>query len=372
MRLLRSSVFHPVILADVLQALARGAAVVAALSGPLLGQSVIQGVTATATSWWTMPDTTNPYQSPVNLINSGGLSVPNDINATHSANGDAMLQWHAKSWAEDPNPVLTFTLGGAFDLDAVHIWNGNQGRAGQDNTGRGVKSFTLSVSTDGTSFSNVLTSDLTRSPYVSGNVGPISAQHFSLTGRNGIKVVKIRVNSIHDPANPYACLSEVMFTAVEKFTPVAIKAIKVEPSVVTLTIPSTPGQKFAIFRSTDLATGFDVPLVKNLAAATDLLMRTGMITEFANGATLGDNSANFDTILTAGTSYVFIPGSGLSAGQLIPVLAWSGETVTIAKNIADDLDWTGNYTIRTTVPTETKWVDTTPPPGKAFYKAATQ
>lgn len=348
------------------------ATVLATLAGPLPGQSVIQGVTATATSWWTMPDTTNPYQSPVNLVNGGGLSTPNDINATHAANGDAMLQWHAKSWADDPNPVLTFNLGGAFDLDAIHIWNGNQGRAGEDNTGRGVKSFTLSVSTDGTGFTDVLTSELARSPFVNNNVGPVSAQHFSLVGRNGVKVVKLRVNSIHDPGNPYANLSEVMFTAVDKFTPVQIRGITVGQGTVTLAIPSTPGQKFAIFRSTDLATGFDVPLVKGIAAATDSLVRTGSITDFSTGATLGDNTANFDALLTAGVSYVFIPGSGASTGQSIPVLSWSGETVTIARDITADLDWTGNYTIRTTVPTETKWVDTAPPPGKAFYKAASQ
>jgi len=346
--------------------------ILATLAAPSPGQSVIQGVTATATSWWTMPDTTNPYQSPVNLVNSGGLSVPNDINATHAANGDAMLQWHAKSWAEDPNPVLTFNLGGTFDLDAIHIWNGNQGRAGQDNTGRGVKSFTISVSTDGNGFTDVLTSELARSPYVSGNVGPVSAQHFSLSGRNGVKVVKLRVNSIHDPANPYAGLSEVMFTAVDKFTPVQIKGIKVGQGTVTLTIPSTPGQKFAIFRSTDLATGFDVPLVRNIAAATDSLIRTASITDFSMGASLGDNTADFDALLSAGVSYLFIPGSGASAGQSIPVLSWSGETVTIARDISADLDWTGNYTIRTTVPAETKWVDTAPPPGKAFYRAASQ
>ncbi len=347
-------------------------AILATLAAPLPGQSAIQGVTATATSWWTMPDTTNPYQSPVNLVNNGGLSAPYDTNATHAANGDAMLQWHAKSWADDPNPVLTFNLGGTFDLDAIHIWNGNQGRAGQDNTGRGVKSFTLSVSTDGTGFTDVLTSELTRSPYVNSNVGPVSAQHFSLAGQLGVKVVKLRVNTIHDPNNPYACLSEVMFTAVDKYTPVQIKGIKVEQGKVTLTIPSAPGQKFAIFRSTDLATGFEVPLVRNIVAATDSLIRTGMITDFSTGATLGDPTANFDLILTSGVAYVFIPGSGASAGQSIPVLSWSGPTVTIAQDISEDLEWTGDYTIRTTVPAETKWVDTAPPPAKAFYKAAVQ
>lgn len=319
-----------------------------------------------------MPDTANPYQSPVNLVNNAGLSSPYDINATHAANGDAMLQWHAKSWVDDPNPVLTFNLGGTFDLDAIHIWNGNQGRAGQDNTGRGVKSFTVSVSTDGTGFTNILTAELTRSPYINSNVGPVSAQHFSLSGHNGIKVVKVRVNSIHDAANPYACLSEVMFTAVDKFTPVQIKGIKVQQGTVTLTIPSAPGQKFAIFRSTDLVAGFAVPLVKNIAAATDLLVRAGMVADFSSGATLGDNSADFDTVLTTGVSYVFIPGSGASAGQSIPVLSWAGETVTIAQDISADLDWTGNYTIRTTVPAETKWVDTAPPSIRAFYKAASQ
>ena len=110
--------------------------------------------------------------------------------------------------------MLTFTLGGAFDLDGIHIWNGNQGRFAQDNTGRGVKSFTVSVSTNGTDFTAVLTNELTRSPFVNNNVGPINAQSFSLQGQTGITHVRLRVNSIHDPGNPYAALSEVMFTYV--------------------------------------------------------------------------------------------------------------------------------------------------------------
>jgi hypothetical protein len=163
-----------------------------------------------------------------------------------------------------------------------------------------------------------------------------------------------------------------MFSAVDIFTPVRISGVEAGQGTVTLAIPSSPGEKFAIYRSTDLATGFDAPLVKNVPAAADTLLRAGLITDFSGGATLADNGADFDALLTPGTSYHFIPGSGASAGETIPVLSWSGQTVTIARDISADLDWTGNYTIRTAVPAETRWVDSSPPPGRAFYKAARQ
>lgn len=340
--------------------------VVAAPVHLLEAGSVIQGVTATASSWWGMPAVS--YQHPGNLVNNSGLSVPYDITATHAPNGDADKQWHAREWANDPNPVLTFSLGGTFDLETLHIWNANQGRLGENNTGRGVKSFTVSVSTNGTTFSEALTAELVRSPFVSNNVGPVSAQTFNLKGRNGITTVRIRVNSIHDPANPYPGLSEVMFTAVEKLVPVPITRVGVGPGRVTAAFASTPGQLFSVFRSVDLVNGFDTPLVTGIPAATATVAVTSSIDNFDGGATLGDSTVDFTQSLSAGKKYVFVPSNGLSLGREIAVVSWSGNAVTLAQDISADLTWNGDYKLRTLPPTETEWIDTAPPAGRAFYR----
>ena len=54
----------------------------AILATPLQAAAVIEGVAATASSWWSMPDTTTPYQAPVNLVNNLGMAAPYDISAT--------------------------------------------------------------------------------------------------------------------------------------------------------------------------------------------------------------------------------------------------------------------------------------------------
>lgn len=345
------------------------AALSAILAGPLQAGSVIEGVKATASSWWSMPDTQTAYQAPVNLVNNLGMAVPHDITATHAANGDAVGQWHAKAWADDPNPVLTFDLGGAFDLAGIHIWNGNQGRVGQDNTGRGVNEFVLSVSSDGTSYTTVGTYNLTRSPFVNNNVGPVSAQNFDLTGHNGVTHVRIRVNSVHDLANnPYANLSEVMFTANIVPGVFYLSRFVVAGGKVTLAFPSEPGQVFDVYRSVDLASGFDTPLVAGIPAAAATVPAAGVIDVWGGGFTLGDTLKNFDTALTSGLTYVFVPTNGVNSGREIAVVSWSGNTITLAENLETDLTWNGGYQVRTPAPTETEWIDTAPPAGKAFYK----
>lgn len=337
------------------------------LAGSADAGVVIQGVTATATSWWGMPAVSR-YQHPSTLVSDYALSAPNDINATHEANADAYDQWHAIAWNNDPNPVVTFDLNGAHNLEAIHIWNGNQGRLGQDNTGRGVKSFTVSVSSDGTNFTEAFTAELIRSPFVNNNVGPVSAQQFSLAGQPAVTKVKIRVNSIHDPANPYPCLSQVMFTEVENFEPVAIRGIVHTGSQVKLVMPSTPGQKFNIFRSTDLAAGFATPFATNVPAAVASVKQQGVIDTFA-GETVSDAEVNFSTLLTSGQPYEFVPLNGVNAGQGFAVISWSGSSLTVGQDLSADLTWNGDYQVRTPAPTETEWIDSTPPAGKAFYRA---
>ncbi|MEJ6578921.1 MAG: DUF642 domain-containing protein [Akkermansiaceae bacterium] len=141
----------------------------------------------------------------------------------------------------------------------------------------------------------------------------------------------------------------------------------------TLTFPSKAGESFNIFRSTDLTTGFDTPLVADLPAAEGVLTVTSTIgSDGFLGLDLvdeGDPLVDFDTALTSDTSYVFIRSDGTFAGTQTAIVSWSGNTVTLAEDISTDLSWSGPYTIQTLGPDETSWTDTSlPAGGKAFFR----
>ena len=180
------------------------------LALPLQAAEVIRDVIATASSEW--GDNGNIIDD--NLVNNSGLRVAGstpgnetpasyDVTAVHRNHQSANDQWHTGTG--DPTPTIDFDLGGSFNLDAIHIWNGNQTNL----TSRGVQQFDILVSTDGVDFTEVLSDAiLTQSP----NNTYISAQHFSLTGNNNITHARLRIDSNYGDA--YTGLSEVMFTQV--------------------------------------------------------------------------------------------------------------------------------------------------------------
>jgi len=340
------------------------------LVSPLGAAAVIENVSVTATSWWDDQVGAASVQWVGNLTNNSGLSAPYDLAAAHAPHNQAAGMWHAKEWAVDPNPTVTFDLGGTFDLLGIHIWNGNQ-TFDLAHIRRGVNEFQLSVSTDGgTSYTNLGNYKLTVSTLPA---QPVSAQNFDLTGQNNVTHVKIRVLSTHNSPSgggDYAALSEVMFTAVQVPEILQLNRVEVEDDRVTLAFPSQPGQVFDIYRSLDLEAGFESPLLANLPAAGGTVAVEGIINDFTGGLTLGDSEVDFSNILTAGTSYVFIPADGLNSGREVAVVSWKGNTVTVAEDIESDITWTGGYRIQTPAKTETEWVDTDPPAGKAFYKVS--
>lgn len=338
------------------------AALSAMLASPLMAAAVIEGVTATATSWWDMPANVSGYQHPKNIVNNLGMVAPYGLTDNHSPHGDAYGQWHAVAWANNPNPAVTFDLGGSFDLEQIYIWNGNQTNL----TGRGVKEFVLSVSSDGSTYTTVGTYNLTQSA----NNQPNKAQIFSLAGRNGITHVKIRVNSTHDVANnDYANLSEVKFTKIVVPEVLKLNRFTVAAGKATLAFPSAPGQVFDIFRSIDLVNGLVTPFVAGLPAASSTLLIDSQINAWPGGVTLGDSAVDFQALLSVGVSYVLVPLNGVNVGREIPVVSWTNDTITLTEDIQTDLTWNGFYKVRTPLPTETVWIDTAlPAGGKAFYR----
>lgn len=169
---------------------------------------VITGVTATAST--TYPDS---RISPTFLVDNSGLSVPNDVTATHAgfATSSPGNGWHAGNGDTSApvvdNQFVTFNLGGAYNLETIYIWQMNQ----NTQLGRGVKQFDLLVSSDGTNFTEVASNlQLTQAA----NSGPINAQAFALN-QSGVTHVRIGIDSAWSGStNEYVGLDEVKFTAV--------------------------------------------------------------------------------------------------------------------------------------------------------------
>ena len=176
--------------------------------------AVITGVTATASTYYAA------QQTPDNLVNNSGLSVPDSFTATHSADVSAVGQWHAGAGqgiaGAAPvvdNQFVTFNLGGAYDLSAIYIWQMNQ----NNNTGRGVHQFDLLYSVDhGTNWLTASSNlNLTQSP---GGTS-VSAQQFSLV-QSGVTNVRIEIDSAWSgAATDYVGLSEVKFDGVVTAVP---------------------------------------------------------------------------------------------------------------------------------------------------------
>lgn len=63
-----------------------------------------------------------------------------------------------------PLPELTMTLGGAFDLNGLILWNHGEGTTTSSESDRGISSFTVSFSTDGTNFTGSEALTFTKGP----------------------------------------------------------------------------------------------------------------------------------------------------------------------------------------------------------------
>ncbi len=126
----------------------------------------------------------------VNLINDSGLS-----SGLHDGNFENM--WMSNGG--DIQPILTFDLGSSYVLTGADVWQYNS----DIDYGRGVQNFTIAVSSDNVTFTQVASATLTESS--GGNI-PAQAVPFSGTGR----YVRFSVLSNYGNAD-FAGLSEVKF-----------------------------------------------------------------------------------------------------------------------------------------------------------------
>lgn len=136
-----------------------------------------------------------------NLINGSGLA-----GGQHDADYNNM-------WMTDlsvDKATLTFDLGGLYKLSSIDVWNYNFGKEEFASTlDRAAKAFTLSISTDGVTFADVLSGEFSR-----GTGALLGAETFGLSGE--ARFVQLSLSGNHQQYPEYygyapIGLSEVRF-----------------------------------------------------------------------------------------------------------------------------------------------------------------
>ena len=157
------------------------------------------------------------FEHPLNLINGSGLVDTGggieSATALHNQTGF----WHATETfgvgfggggpAVVANESLTFTLPGTYNLTAAHIWQFNQPGLAS----RGVNQYDLSVSSDGVSWTPMITNGILAISG-GGNI-PVQSPNFdSNATATGVRFARLQIDSAHSgAANEYVGLSEVRF-----------------------------------------------------------------------------------------------------------------------------------------------------------------
>ncbi|MBI1338013.1 MAG: PEP-CTERM sorting domain-containing protein [Phycisphaera sp.] len=196
------------------------------LSALLFGVGSVQAGVITPTSA-TSTSTIGGSRTITYAINGSDLSsngLSGDIlSETHDIDSDSAGYWLSANGAVNMNDgtnwwstteVLTFNLGGAYDVDAVHIWNYD--RSG-DNPTRALKTFDISFSTDngatypvtitGATLGNFVGADY---PHVNNEIAVQSKTFTAQTGVTNIKLSNIYIQG----SNAYMGLSEIRFGSV--------------------------------------------------------------------------------------------------------------------------------------------------------------
>ncbi|HVK42525.1 MAG TPA: PEPxxWA-CTERM sorting domain-containing protein [Phenylobacterium sp.] len=145
-----------------------------------------------------------------NLINGSGMT-----GAQHDA-------YFGNMWMTDlsvDKASLTFDLGGLYNLSGVQIWNYNFGddQFAVSTLDRAARAFVLSISTDGVTFTDILTDTLSR-----GTGALLGGESFGLSG--AARFVRLNLDGNHQKfpeTYGYAPigLSEVRFEGVASAVP---------------------------------------------------------------------------------------------------------------------------------------------------------
>jgi hypothetical protein len=145
---------------------------------------------------------------PENLINGSGLSGGlHDGTYTNMWMTDQTLQ----------SATLLFDLGAAYELGGINIWNYNADFGMGYSLARSAKDFTVEISLDGVSFTELLADTLDK-----GTGLPLAAESFALDG----EARYVRLNLLNNYGDQWTAvgLSEVNFTAVPEPASLALLA----------------------------------------------------------------------------------------------------------------------------------------------------
>ncbi len=149
-------------------------------------------------------------RSPVNLVNGSGLTlgpsgILGDSDSTHGSDVDGTM-WYSNPYIAPPDtsPIVTFDLGGVYDLQTTRLWQYNQPGGF---TVYGAKNIEVSISADNTNFT-VLS---TITPARAGGTNGEPAQDFT-TAATGVQYVRLHILDTFGGVQPSG-LSEVRFVA---------------------------------------------------------------------------------------------------------------------------------------------------------------
>jgi len=209
---------HPV--AARLDRLAATATVLVLIAGPAVAGETVTPSGVRATSYDSATLTRN-------LINGSGLSGAGAVETrVHDADASAGTMWHAGDLdgglggptgappAVDTQAV-TFDLGARMTLDGAYVWNHNQ----ESLTGRGVRDFTILVSSDADPLTATFTS--VGSFLLDEACGcPDQGAQFVAFAAANVRLVKFDIDTVHSGlTDEYVGLSEVRFSRLDNVDP---------------------------------------------------------------------------------------------------------------------------------------------------------
>lgn len=149
-------------------------------------------------------------RSPTNLVNGSGLTAgPSGIlgaaDSTHGNDTDGTM-WYSDPFRvpADTSPIVTFNLGGVYDLKTTRLWQYNEPGAF---TQYGAKDIEVAVSADNASFTVLKTI----TPARAGGTNGEPAQDFA-TAATGVRYVRLHILDTFAGAQASG-LSEVRFVA---------------------------------------------------------------------------------------------------------------------------------------------------------------
>jgi hypothetical protein len=107
----------------------------------------------------TSPNGVVSTRSPAHTRDSSGLS-PDSPWDRHTSGGNTIdgTLADATMWlSTSTTPEITWNLGDLYDLTGFHLWNYNEAYNGQTANTRGIETANISISTDGTIFTTIVT-----------------------------------------------------------------------------------------------------------------------------------------------------------------------------------------------------------------------